>query len=264
MRDPVDLTYAFNLAPEDAVNYFRQKGYAFSWDWHEVWQDAHSRAFTVAKAVKLDILQDIRGAVDKAIADGTTFAQFQKELEPILRAKGWWGKQLTADGKIVQLGNPYRLETIYRTNVQSAYMAGRYKQQMENADDRPFIQYVSVLDSRTRPSHAALHGKVFRFDDPFWDTHYPPIAYRCRCRTRALTERQVTARGLTVETGAGRMVWEDKPIGRKGKGGTRPVAGYRDPDTGDVVSTDPGWSSNPGRAWMIDSGKYDADIARLI
>jgi SPP1 gp7 family putative phage head morphogenesis protein len=257
MPEPVNLTYAIGLPPEDAINYFRSKGYAFSWNWHEVWQDAHAKSFTVAKAMKLDLLQDIRGAVDKALANGTTLATFRDELEPLLKAKGWWGKDADTGA---QLGSGHRLENIFRTNLQSSYMAGRYKQQVENADDRPYWQYIAVMDSRTRPAHSALNGKVFRFDDVFWNTHYPPCGYRCRCRTRAYTEKQVKDKGLTVESGTDNMVWEDKRIN---KDTTRPVAGYKDPETGKITFTDPGWSSNPGKAaWFPDLDKYDYQVAK--
>ena len=201
LSDPVDLSYAIGLDPAEAVEYFRGKGYQITWNWMDMWQEAHAKAFTVAKAMKLDILQDIRQAVDGTISKGLTFEQFQDQLMPILKQKGWWGKLLTEDGKTVQLGCPHRLNTIFRTNMQTAYMAGRYKQQVENADDRPYWQYVAVMDSRTRPEHTMLHGKVFRFDDPFWKTHYPPLGFRCRCRVRALTAKQVKDRGLTVESG---------------------------------------------------------------
>jgi SPP1 gp7 family putative phage head morphogenesis protein len=262
MPDPVDLTYVFSLPPADAVKYFQSKGYVVSWNWYDLWQQAHNQAFTVAKATRLDILQDIRGAVDRAISEGITFQDFQKELTPTLQAKGWWGKAITEEGKAVMLGSPHRLETIFRTNVQVAYNAGRYQQQVANADNRPYLQYISVMDARTRPDHAALHGKVFRYDDPFWDTHYPPIAYRCRCRVRALTEKQVQSRGLEVESGDGRMAWEDRNVSKDER---RPVAGYRDPKTGETFFTDPGWSSNPGKeSWDIDPDKYDPDIRRLI
>ncbi len=244
----VDLSYAIGLPPKEAMEYFRQKGYVFSWNWHDVWQDAHAKAFTVAKAMKLDLLQDMKKAVDDALANGTTFSKFQDDLIPLLQSKGWWGK---VDG--AQLGSPHRLNTIFRTNLQSSYMAGRYKQQAENADDRPYWQYIAVMDSRTRPAHSVLNGKVFRFDDPFWNTHYPPNGYNCRCRTRALTEKQVKDRGLTVESGADNMVWEDKPIN---KNLSRPVAGYRDPKTGKITFTDVGWSSNPGKEfWKPDFAK---------
>ena len=252
----IDLQHAFNLAPEDAIAFFRSKGFAFSWAWHDVWQEAHAKAFTVAKAMKLDILQDIRNELDDALSKGMTLKTFQENLIPLLQAKGWWGKP---DG--VQLGSAHRLETIFRTNVQSAYSAGRYKQQAENADDRPYWQYVAVMDSRTRPEHWELNGKVFRFDDVFWETHYPPNGFRCRCRVRALTGKQIKDRDITVESGADNMVWEDQRISGDL---TRPVAGYKDPATGKITFTDPGWSSNPGKDfWQIDLAKYSQPIQEL-
>ena len=63
MPDRIDLAYCMKLPPKEAVAYLTSKGYTISWDWEEVWQDAHAKAFTVAKATRLDILQDIRDAV---------------------------------------------------------------------------------------------------------------------------------------------------------------------------------------------------------
>jgi len=263
MTTDLDLTAVFNKSPQDAINFLVKKGYKLSWDWWDVWQEAHAKAFTVAKVARLDILQDIDGALTKAADKGLTFATFQKELMPTLQKKGWWGHDLTEDGKIVTLGTPYRLENIYRTNIQSAYMAGRYKQQMENARFRPYFQYQSIIDSRTRPAHSALNGKVFRYDDPFWDTHYPLQGFRCRCRVRALTEKQVKDKGLEVETGNGNMVWEEKKINAKGD--TMPVCGYKDPKTGKITFTDPGFSSNPGKtSFKIDPSKYGKDLRKFI
>lgn len=176
----VDLGYAFTLSPEQAVAYFRQKGFTFSWDWHDTWQQAQARGFTVAKALRLDVLQDIRGAVDKALAEGRTFEQFRKELTPLLQAKGWWGKALLGDGaggaQVAQLGSPRRLQTIYQVNLQTAYMAGRYKSMMENAAARPYWMYSAVLDGRTRPAHRSLHGIIARYDSPFWRHFTRPTA----------------------------------------------------------------------------------------
>ena len=191
MPDRIDLAYCMKLPPKEAVAYLTSKGYTISWDWEEVWQDAHAKAFTVAKATRLDILQDIRDAVEKALKEGKTLAWFEKELTPVLKAKGWWGRQENVDketGEItsVQLGSPWRLQTIYRTNLQTAYMAGRFQEQLANADDRPYWQYVAILDSRTRPSHRAMNGKVFRYDDPLWGSFYPPNGWGCRCRVQAV------------------------------------------------------------------------------
>src|SRR6185503_13553047 len=137
MPQGVDLSFAFGLKPEKAVDYFRGKGYAISWDWYDTWQEANSKAFTVAKVTRLDILRDIRSSVDKITAQGITFDQFRRELEPTLKAKGWWGRQkvIGDDGKVteVQLGSPRRLNTIFRTNAQTALSAGRWKEFEANA-----------------------------------------------------------------------------------------------------------------------------------
>jgi SPP1 gp7 family putative phage head morphogenesis protein len=198
------LQFALNLPPADAVKYLQAKGFAFSFNWQEVWQEAHHKAFTVAKALNIEILQEIRQQVQRSIEEGITFGEFQKQLEPTLKNLGWWGKSYMVNpnsGAVegVQLGSPRRLKTIYRTNLTVAYSVGRYKQMAENTKHRPYWLYNATLDRRTRPGHAALHGKVFRFDDPIWETIYPPNDWGCRCWVRPLTKSEVESMGLQVE-----------------------------------------------------------------
>jgi len=249
----LDLAYALRLPPEKAIAYLQAKGYAFSWDWYDVWQEAHRKAFTVAKVMRKDLLDDIRKAVETALADGQTFAEFRKGLEPTLKAKGWWGKVPLGDGdggvEVVQLGSPWRLRTIYRTNLQTAYQAGRWQTQVEGKEERPYLQFVAVLDARTRPSHAALNGKVFPIDDPFWDTFYPPLDWGCRCRVRALSVDNVKERGLKIETGAGRIETVERLVS-KTTGELRPATRIRVTDAVGqpvTVATGPGWAYNPGK-----------------
>ena len=120
----IELKGLFKLAPAKAIKYFKNKNNKLSWDWYEVWQDAHKKSFTVAKVMREDILKDIRSAVDKALSEGKTFQEFQKELKPTLQKKGWWGEQFVVDSngvaEKVQLGSMYRLKTIYRVNMQTA------------------------------------------------------------------------------------------------------------------------------------------------
>jgi SPP1 gp7 family putative phage head morphogenesis protein len=213
----MDISAAFKLPPEEAIAFLESKGYRVTFDWHEMLDEAHALAFTVAKAARLDILSDIRGALVAAMEQGKPFDDFLADLAPTLKSKGWWGKDVvidpdTLDAQLVQLGSNRRLKTIYETNLQSAYMAARCKAQMA-ANAFPYLMYVAVMDSRTRPTHAALHGRVFRKDDPIWRTHYPPNGYNCRCRTRALTEGQVAREGLAVESSAGRILTKEVNAG---------------------------------------------------
>jgi len=213
------------MEPKHAIEYLRRKGFNITWDWHEANAAAHARAFTVAKATSLDILQDLKNGMK-----GRSLREYQKDLEPILRAKGWWGKKEVIDadtGEVtkVQLGSPRRLKTIYQTNMQSAYMAGRYVDAVEAQDSHPYAMYIAVQDASTRSSHAALHGRVFRLDDPVWQHICPPNGYNCRCRFVTLSEAEVKRRGLVVESGSGKL-------------GTVQVASHRDPDTGQTVMRD--------------------------
>lgn len=269
-----DLKYLIYLPPEKAIRFLKNKGFEYSWDWHEVWQDAHKKSFTVAKVMREDILTDIREAVEKAMEEGLTLEQFKKELQPTLKSKGWWGvvsgkpeevreellkRKLTKDESLipdgdepvtVKLGSPYRLKIIYRTNIQTSYMAGRYKTQIKNTDNHPYWQYVAVMDRRTRPSHSMLNGRVFKYDDPFWDDFYPPNGWGCRCRVRALSEDNIQNRKLDIDSAEGQLSQEMQIVSRK-TGELKPVAVYTDPLTGHRISPDVGWSYNPGKEMGI-------------
>lgn len=243
-----DLTATFGMPPEKAIAYLRAKGYVISWNWWEIWQEAQTAAFTVAKVTRQDVLEAIRFEVQRLLDEGITQEQFIRALEPRLKALGWWGKRVTEDGEVVQEGSPWRLKTIYRTNAQNAYMAGRYKTQMENVVNQPYWQYIAVMDSMTRPSHAALNGKVFKWNDPFWTSFYPPLGFNCRCRVRAMSELRVEKLKLKVETAQGKLGERDVQVGidkATGEVIMRPQTTYS--SDGKIISPDPGWSHIPGQ-----------------
>lgn len=203
VADLPDLRALFNLPPERASGYLATKALRLTGPYWELDGPQHSRVFTVANLAKLDVLADIKQAVQGAIDSGQTERWFAAQLVDVLRKKGWWGPAVevdpdTAEARIIQQGSLRRLQTIYRTNLQSAYMAGRHRQAMEQADRAPFAQYLAVRDSRTRPSHAALHGKVFRLDSPEWSVISPPNGYNCRCRARYMSQDELDERGLKL------------------------------------------------------------------
>ncbi|MFU0933302.1 phage minor head protein [Kluyvera cryocrescens] len=253
MAQAVDLAYAARLPPKEAVSYFRAKGHNVTWNWYEQLTDAHARAFTVAKAVRLDVLNTLRDEVDRAVHDGITRQEFTRTLAPRLQKLGWWGKQIVVDtegnAKEIELGSPRRLATIYNVNMRTAYNSGRYAQMMNNVEDYPFWQYVAVMDGRTRPEHAALNGLVFRYDDPFWKTHYPPNGWNCRCRVRALSAERMKALGLKVSYGASFVHTHDVDAGIDETTGEIFRTESTTFDNGRVKMTpDVGWSYNPGSA----------------
>jgi len=207
---------------DEAVKFWRSKRRVSSSEFERMTAQAKARAFAVAGVAKSSFVSDIYQALDRAISTGTAFGDFRRDIRHIIAAKGWTGKR------------GFRVQTIFRTNVQTAYNVGKYQQFMEAKDDLPYWQYDAVGDSRTRPSHAALDGKVFRADDPIWDTWYPPNGFNCRCTVRALSRAEVRARGLTVETGRESL----------NRGFVDEAGRSRQ------YVPDPGWATNPGKDWF--------------
>lgn len=139
-------------------------------------------ATTVSFLSSLEQIETVIKAVNKSIADGGTFKDFQKFIK---------------ESEII-LPKHY-LDNVFRTNIQNAYGHGRWIQQNRNKAKRPYLMYSAINDSRVRPSHLALDKIVLPFDHPFWLTHYPPLGYRCRCTVIALTEKQALKYGITPE-----------------------------------------------------------------
>ena len=94
---------------------------------------------------------------------------------------------------------PYQIATIYETNTATAFSAGQMATMLEVQEDFPFWQFSAVMDSRTSPEHAALHGKIFRNGD---FTFFPPLRHRCRCTARLLTARQAGRQPRSAMPGA--------------------------------------------------------------
>ncbi|WP_165079115.1 MULTISPECIES: phage minor head protein [unclassified Desulfovibrio] len=262
-----DLSLAIHMAPRDAIAYFESKGYAISFNWTQVWQEQHARAFTVAGVARADILRDIRNALQAALETGQSEKWFADRITPILRRKGWWGKKEETDpetGEVreVMQGCPERVQLIFDQNIGGAFSAGRYKQAKENAAFRPFWQYVCRMLPTSRAAHKALNSLVFRHDDPFWDTHYPPNGYRCQCFVRFLSRARLLREGLEVRESAGHMVSREVKVYDRhaGRRRTRKVWGYQLPD-GRTAWTDLGFSSNNAALWA--GGMDGAMAARL-
>ena len=156
-------------------------------------------ATTVSFLSSIEQIQTVIAAVNKAIADGSTFEDFKK---------------VVAENEI-KLSEPY-LKNVFRTNIQTAYSHGRWQQQQRNRDKRPYLMYSAIDDSRVRPSHLALNRIIRHIDDPFWLMYYPPWGFMCRCTVIALTEKQALKYGITPDDQlpevAEEMGWSTSPM----------------------------------------------------
>lgn len=195
------LEGVIHLPFAEQIAFFRRKLNVPTERWDDLWQAAHDRAFVVAGAAKADLLEDLRGAVDKAVSQGTTLAELRRDFRAIVQRQGWTG--WTGEGSA--RGEAWRTRTIYETNLRTSYAAGRYAQltDPELLARRPYWRYVhSDTVLRPRPLHKRWGDMrlTLRHDHPFWATHFPPNGWGCRCRVVAV---RAPAEGDATEPPAG-------------------------------------------------------------
>lgn len=224
---------ARGLAPDAAIAFWKQRA---KLTWQEVQAldaGARHRAFYVTELARHDLVQLVSDGIQKALENGETLPQFKERIQEAIRLNGW---------------HDYRVENIYRTNMQTAYSAGRYAKMQAVKASRPYWQYVTVEDKRRRLTHAALHGMVYPADHEFWGSNYPPNGFRCRCSVRSLSARQVQREGLTVQQKMpSDVLWKDPKTDME-----YPVAN---------PGADAGFRNNVGKDWLagLDLKKY-ADV----
>ena len=167
---------------EEAVEWFRRRVPLTDDEFKALSDDARRRAFAVSGVAELDLVNDVFEALDAAIESGLDFRDFEKAVGEKLEA-AWGGTEKR---------KAWRLENIFRTNLQSAYGAGRYKQQKDPdvLKARPFWQYDAVLDSNTSVICRNLNGTLLPADDPFWGDALPPQPLRRLPLRRALAHHE--------------------------------------------------------------------------
>lgn len=168
------MEFGFDVAPKEAISHFRRKKIVARKTFDALGDEAKSGSFTVAGIYRKQVLGAFKDAITEALESGAT----QKETITKFR------EIIAGDVKQKMLGS-YHMETVFRTNVQMSYGVGRRKSMERVADILPYWTYRAVGDDRTRPQHRALSGVTLKADNPFWDTHYPPWAYSCRCSVTA-------------------------------------------------------------------------------
>lgn len=224
------LSEAFEMEPSRAIAFLKAKKFKTTWKWDELIAELHAQAFTVAKVMEADLLQAIRDELVEAMQKGIPFSEFKKSLLPKLEERGWTGRRVVKnpDGKqeSVELGTANRLRIIMETNLQSAYMNGRWQQIQVSKKTRPFIKYYNP-DPKADVC-IGLNGKVISVDDP--GVRIPPFHHRCKTSMVSVSKREVEAEGYEIVDGK------------------------------DVNGIHESFDAAPGQTFSPDLSKYDAKI----
>lgn len=190
-----EISGAFNVKFQEAIDFFKSKEVVSPDEFAALENAAKARSFTASKLSNSYLQDQLKESLQGAMDKGQTLNGWLDGIEKDFDAFGLSGDRAY-------------LQTVFRTNVNTAYAAGRYVQMHKVARQRPYWQYITVAhgepkdvqvrDHGVRPDHAVLDGVIKPSDDDFWKTHYPPLGYNCRCQVVSLSKEELKAEGLDV------------------------------------------------------------------
>lgn len=153
---------------------------------------SEERSFALARSAELTLTKRVQEVVAETARTGGGSAA----AETVIAGLGGWTR---AYG-----------ETVYRTNLATAYTAGRWREAASPGVSRVMSAFevstagdADVRDGRNDPeNHAAADGLIAGTTDPVWDRASPPYGYRCRCSLRLVSRYELEELGLLRPDGS--------------------------------------------------------------
>jgi SPP1 gp7 family putative phage head morphogenesis protein len=176
---------------EEAVKFLEQKMPITKDEWKLLEPKARFRAFTVAKLGSATLIDTVKQQLLGVLEDGQGYAEFWNRIKQ------------TVENDVSKI-KPGYWETVFRTNTQSAYVAGKL-QQFENSGVAAY-QLMVIEDVRTSRICRNLlnknsgYGIILPVKHPFWQKYgFPPYHFNCRSSIRGVWPSQVGKIGNVVE-----------------------------------------------------------------
>ena len=163
-----------NLPYAEAVEYLKKRDVIKKVDYDKLSDKMRFRAFTASRIADGDILKRINSELIKNVNDGKGLKDFLSLTKTDILDKVGMGAG----------GQGWYWETVYRTNVQTAYNTGRM---MGFEEDKPLaLQFIGIEDSRQTDVCRSLSNIIRPYDDPLWQKYIPPLHFGCRSTVRAI------------------------------------------------------------------------------
>lgn len=159
---PLEVDSPFDLPMQDAKGYWDKKVAVSPAEYKEMLPAAKVQAFAVAEIAKGEELYTVQRAIERAIAQGSTLAEFKKDAADVFARRGW------------DKDKPYRIDLIFRNNVQTSYAVGQW-QEINTGNLFPYVEYSSINDGRRTPICKKLGAPpmIFHREDPALDKVAP-------------------------------------------------------------------------------------------
>ncbi len=180
-RSRVSSPLRFSLGAYEQTSRIMRKRLGMSAAALKELQDAYeAEALRVLSTATASVEKALQATIVQIAEEGDTVRQGTARLATMFEKKG------------LSPRNSFTLEAIFRTQTQMGYSAGQWMQEQDPAIQEILwgYKYVTVGDTRVRPSHAELDGVTLPKDDPFWETARPPNGWACRCQAIPIYEKQ--------------------------------------------------------------------------
>ena len=183
-----DPDFLFGPTPHDeAIDFIKSKPVVSRDVFNGLLPELKARAFTVAGIEGANVLQRVRDRIADLPA-GHRWDDIKKDIvgdiSPFIVDPD--ASPEHRDGQINAANR--RAELLLRTHGFQAYQAASYDVMDRQRDVLPYWQYLTMEDDRVRPEHAALDQLVLPADSPFWQGHYPPWDFGCRCQVVPISQ----------------------------------------------------------------------------
>lgn len=158
----------------------------------EVYASRHG--FAAARAVESEVTARVQRAVSDVLRSGSTRDVASKAIASMTE----WTRAYA--------------ETVYTTNVTTAFSAGRIREGMDEGviEELPAWRFITAGDADVRArkdeNHAAARGLVADKRDPVWQRAMPPCGYDCRCGVEDVGVDELRAMGLLDASGVVRRL----------------------------------------------------------
>ena len=151
------------FTPVDALKFLRNKN------------------FYISSVLKDSLLKEAKAIIYNAIKVGEIPTETQQKLKQLFEPYVGNEDVLKPDRDgVMRATEPYRIETILRTNATESFNMGRLTEGRRLGKFVQGFQYSAILDDRTTQICEELDGRIFRSDDPQLNELTPPNHFNCR------------------------------------------------------------------------------------
>ncbi len=176
----VDFLLDFGLTYEEAMEYAGGRIALTPAQFKKLSDDLKMHAFTVGRLSQLDMIEKVQRIYLKEIGSSN------------LSVEDFLSSVYEIDGEKAGFTGYYT--TVFRTNMQKDYNAGKAQQMME--DPPMYLEFIGIDDDRQSEICRVRNGVIRPYTDPWWDDNWPPLHYNCRSTVREIFAEEAEVLGL--------------------------------------------------------------------